>query len=136
METANRYICTFGYGNRTNYDEILRYIKDLNIAYVIDVRRVTRAWSRIWYGDKLSAFCNSSNIKYISKTSLGNTSGNKKWVPENPESANKELVEVAEIIKESNVLLLCAEKDSKRCHRSEVANCLSSLTSIPIKHLE
>lgn len=132
----NRYIFTFGYGNRKNYDEILKYIEDFNVEYVVDIRRVPRAWSRRWYGEKLSTLCDSSNIKYISKTNLGNTSGDKNWIPENLEAAEKELNEVAEIVKEANILLLCAEKDSSRCHRTEVANYLNKLTAIPVKHLD
>lgn len=128
-------IFTFGYGNRKNYDQILEYIKFFKIKYVIDIRRHPRAWSRLWYGNKLSTLCQLNSIKYVSKTNLGNTSGNQKWIPENQEAADRELNEVAEIVKEANVLLLCAEKDSMRCHRTEVAICVSKLTGVPVKHL-
>ncbi|MEA5512611.1 DUF488 domain-containing protein [Nodularia sp. UHCC 0506] len=132
----NRYILTFGYGNRKNYEEFLKYLEDFSVEYVVDVRKVTRAWSRQWYGEKINNFCHLNNIKYISKTKLGNTSGNKNWIPENPEAAKKELDEVAEIAKLGNILLLCAEKNASHCHRTEVANKLKELTAIPVKHLE
>ncbi|MEH2049736.1 DUF488 domain-containing protein [Nostoc sp.] len=135
-DISGRYILTFGYGNRKNYDVFLDYLKSFNIEYVIDVRTITRAWSRQWYGDRISIVCEKNNIKYISKTALGNTSGNKNWVPANQEAANEDLKEIAEIAQKCNVLILCAEMNANRCHRTEVASCLEHLTAISVKHLE
>jgi len=105
IDIPSRNILTFGYGNRKNYDVFLDYLRKFNIKYVIDVRTVTRAWSRQWYGEKISAFCEKNNIKYISKTALGNTSGKKNWIPANQEAANEDLQEIAEIAKKGNVLI-------------------------------
>ncbi|OKH34382.1 hypothetical protein NIES2101_39030 [Calothrix sp. HK-06] len=133
---SNRYIFTFGYGNRKNYDVFLDYLKKFNIEYVIDVRTIPRAWSRQWYGEKISDFCQKNNIKYVSKTELGNTSGNKSWIPADEKAASKDLQEIAKIAEKSNILILCAEMNPERCHRTEVASCLENLTAIPVKHLE
>ncbi|MEC4816191.1 MAG: DUF488 domain-containing protein, partial [Scytonema sp. PMC 1069.18] len=129
-------ILTFGYGNRKNYDIFLEYLKDFDIKYVVDVRTTPRAWSRQWYGERIKSLCESKNVQYVSKTSLGNTSGNKNWVPANKEAATKDLQEVAEFAQKGNILILCAELDANRCHRTEVASCLEQITSIPVKHLE
>lgn len=135
-EISNRHIFTFGYGNRKNYEQFFKYLKEFDIRYVIDVRSVPRAWSQKWYGDKLKDFCESNSIKYLSKTALGNTSGNKNWIPANQEIANKDLQEIAKIALKENILILCAELDANRCHRTEVANYLEQLTKIPVNHLE
>jgi uncharacterized protein (DUF488 family) len=134
-DIATKYIFTFGYGNRKNYEIFLNYLKECNIKYVIDVRAVPRAWSRQWYGEKIREFCELNQIKYISKTALGNISGNKNWIPANQEAANKDLSEISEIAQKENILILCAELDANRCHRTEVANSLERLTAIPVKHL-
>jgi len=88
-DISNRYILTFGYGNRKNYDVFSDYLEKFHIEYVVDVRAVPRAWSRQWYGEKISDFCQKNNIKYISKTALGNTSGNKNWIPANQQAASQ-----------------------------------------------
>ncbi len=85
---------------------------------------------------QIEFFCISKGIKYISKTSLGNTSGKENWIPPNKEEADIDLHEVAEIARMGNVLLLCAEMNPQRCHRVDVANCLGKLASVPVKHLE
>ncbi|MDJ0514987.1 MAG: DUF488 domain-containing protein [Trichodesmium sp. MO_231.B1] len=132
----NKYILTFGYGNPKDYSEFLAYLENFDVKCVVDVRKSTRAWSRRWYGEKIENFCCSKNIQYISKVSLGNTSGNKNWVSPTPEKVNADLSEIAEIARQGNVLLLCAELDPNRCHRVEVANFLNELVSAKVKHLE
>jgi uncharacterized protein (DUF488 family) len=131
-----KLILTFGYGNRKGYDIFLNYLKEFDVAYVIDVRLHPRAWSRQWYGQAVEKICSSNNIKYISKISLGNLSGSKHWIPPEKKEADQTLLEVAKMLQTSNILLLCAEVDSSRCHRSEVASKLQDLTSASVKHLE
>jgi uncharacterized protein (DUF488 family) len=134
-QLQNKYIFTFGYGNRTNYDSFLAYLQNNDIKYVIDVRKNPRAWTRRWYGDKIQEFCLSKNIEYISKIDLGNTSGNQKWIPTNQKKAKAALREVAEITQQGTVLLLCAEMNPDKCHRVDVAEKLAKLVSLPVKHL-
>jgi uncharacterized protein (DUF488 family) len=130
-----KYILTFGYGNRKDYEEFIEYLEKFQVACVVDVRFRPRAWSRKWYGEQIEKLCTSKGIKYISKTYLGNTSGNANWIPPNQEEAKKSLAEVAEMACNGTVLLLCAEKESHRCHRVEVAEHLEKLVQLPIKHL-
>ncbi|NEP44869.1 MAG: DUF488 domain-containing protein [Okeania sp. SIO2G4] len=133
---SNKYILTFGYGNRKDYTEFLEYLQNFDVKCVIDVRKSPRAWSRKWYGDKIENLCHSKNIQYISKVSLGNTSGKANWVSPTPEKVDADLSEIAEIVTQGNILLLCAELDPARCHRVEVANCLNKLISAQVKHLK
>jgi len=131
-----KLILTFGYGNRKDYDAFLDYLEEFNVTCVIDVRLSPRAWSRKWYGDALEKLCASKNIQYISKVSLGNLSGCNHWIPPENKEAEQTLSEVAEILETGNVLLLCAEMDSSRCHRVEVASKLQDLTSASVRHLK
>lgn len=136
ISSEKNFVLTFGYGNRKDYDAFLDYLEEFNVTCVIDVRLSPRAWSRKWYGDAIEKLCISKNIRYMSKTSLGNISGCSHWIPPAQEAAEQTLSEVAEILETGSVLLLCAEMDSSRCHRVEVACKLQELTSASVKHLK
>ncbi len=135
-ENITIYILTFGYGNRKSYDDLLRYLELFDVKFVIDVRLNARAWTRRWYGQEIQKFCESVNVKYIAKNSLGNTSGKSNWVPPDREEANKTLIEISEIAQSQTTLLLCAEMRPAQCHRVDVAEQLHELTKTPVKHLE
>lgn len=136
ISSACHKILTFGYGNRKNYDQFWYYLQSHQVAYVIDVRLHPRAWSRRWYGDKISEFCQSKGIHYLSHPTLGNLSGKASWVPPNPEEARKTLGEIQELAREGTVLFLCAELDPKRCHRVEVAHRLCERIHHEVIHLD
>ncbi len=128
-------ILTFGYGNRQNYEVLETYFNTYGVKFVVDIRSSPRAWSRQWYGEQIQKFCESQNIKYFSKPALGNTSGKANWVPPNVEKASTALQEVADLVCQGTIVLLCAEMAHQRCHRTEVAHHLEKLVSIPVKHL-
>jgi uncharacterized protein (DUF488 family) len=136
IENIQPLILTFGYGNRKNYDDFIKWLEMFHVNCVVDVRSSPRAWSRKWYGTAIEKLCNSRNIKYVSHTALGNTSGNKNWIPPNQEEATLALLEISQIAQKETVLLLCAELQSAKCHRISVANQLHALTGIAVKHLE
>lgn len=136
QQSHQNFIFTFGYGNRKNYESLLEYIERYNISYLVDIRLSPRAWSRKWYGESIEKLCASRNIKYLSRVSLGNTSGKSDWIPPEKDKADETLSEVAEILQAENVLLLCAEIDCSRCHRVDVAYKLQELSSATIKHLK
>jgi uncharacterized protein (DUF488 family) len=135
MNTTEKLILTFGYGNRKDYDVFLKYIDEFKIAYVVDVRLSPKAWTRKWYGDAIEKICQSVNIQYLAKPTLGNTSGRSNWIPPEPTAAAETLSELAKILDSGNVLLLCAELDYLRCHRVGVAKELEKLTNAAVKHL-
>ena len=135
IASEKKLVLTFGYGNRKNYDVFLDYLEEFNVTCVIDVRLSPRAWSRKWYGDAIEKLCISKSVRYMSKVSLGNVSGCSHWMPLEKEAAERALSEVAEILETGNVLLLCSEMDSSRCHRIEVASKLQELTNASVNHL-
>lgn len=132
----DKIILTFGYGNRKDYDSFLNYLKEFNVTCVVDVRLKPRAWTRKWYGDAIEKICNFNNVQYVSKPPLGNLSGKSNWIPPEKQEAEQTLSEVAEILEAGNVMLLCAEMDSSKCHRVEVALKLQDLTRASVKHLK
>lgn len=128
-------ILTFGYGNRTSYAELQSALKGHTVSYLIDVRKKPRGWSAIWGYQKLQDFCESIGITYISKRELGNDSGNSQWIPPDYEQAETALEDVSRIAEAHNILLLCAEKDWKRCHRTNISERLQSKTGNQVVHV-
>jgi uncharacterized protein (DUF488 family) len=135
IQNKEKYIFTFGYGNRKNYDILLDYINRHHITSIIDVRLTPRAWSRKWYKDQLENFCNSQGIRYLSVTSLGNISGKDNWIPPDPIAAKKSLEDLADIAKYENIVLICAEMSSESCHRVAVAQKIGELAGLQVKNL-
>jgi uncharacterized protein (DUF488 family) len=117
-------VVTWGYGNRPDYDRFESILKRYGVGIVVDVRKSPRAWTRRWYGDQIRAFCESQGIQYSSKPALGNTSGKAEWIPPDREQADIALGEVAAVARQNTTLLLCSEKNSAHCHRTEVAQQL------------
>jgi uncharacterized protein (DUF488 family) len=137
VNTENdKLILTFGYGNRSSYDDLFSYLEKFKVVCVIDVRLKPYAWTRKWYGEQIKQACNAKNINYISRPSLGNISGKSNWIPPNNQEAQETLLEISKIAKTGTVLLLCAELNSSQCHRSDVACELQKLLSTPIEHLK
>lgn len=134
-DCTKNFIFTFGYGNRKDYDALIHYIREFDITHVIDVRLKPQAWSRKWYADSIANLCDCQNIHYISRPSLGNTSGCSDWIPPEPMDAKETLLELSELLENENILLLCAELDCNRCHRTEVASRLQDLTKASVTHL-
>lgn len=106
-----------------------------SVNVLVDVRLKPKAWNRKWWGDKVKEFCEINDVKYISEPALGNISGNAKWIPPNKNEARNSLERMAAEIQNQTILLMCAELDHARCHRTEVANMLQSMTSRDIRHL-
>lgn len=131
-----KIILTFGYGNRTNYSDLSSVIEDYNVSFVVDIRKKPRGWSAIWNSSSLDNFCNSIGIQYISKVDLGNESGKSNWIPKDSGKAEVALEDISRLSEEHNILLLCAEKDWKRCHRTAVSVRLQDKTGHEILHIK
>ncbi|WP_017325407.1 DUF488 domain-containing protein [Synechococcus sp. PCC 7336] len=128
-------IYTFGYGNRSNYDDLRSALLENEISTLVDVRKNPRGWSAIWGAKKLASFCDSLGIEYLSKKDLGNDSGNSTWEPPDRALAEAALVDVSKLAERRNILLMCAEKDWNRCHRAEVSERVKTMVGAGVVHL-
>ncbi|MEL7504767.1 MAG: DUF488 domain-containing protein [Cyanobacteria bacterium J06554_6] len=128
-------ILTFGYGNRKDYSELKEAISSFNVGLLVDVRLKPRAWTRRWWGDQISAFCEASGIDYASEPSLGNVSGKAEWIPPDKDAAKRSLERLSERASDQTILLLCAELDHNRCHRTQVADELNLLVNGKVRHV-
>jgi uncharacterized protein (DUF488 family) len=126
---------TFGYGNRSNYDQFEQYLIDNEIDLVVDVRLKPRAWTRTWYGDRIKSFCRLKKVRYVSEPRLGNTSKKKEWIPPSSEEAENAVKKLSKMALKRKILFLCAELKFERCHRTEVAERVGDLSNISVTHL-
>jgi uncharacterized protein (DUF488 family) len=128
-------IFTFGYGNRSNYEQFEQYLSINQIDLVVDVRLTPRAWTRVWYGDRIKSFCRSKKVRYVSEPRLGNTSKKKEWIPPSTEEAESAVRKLSKMVAKRKILFLCAELKSERCHRTEVAERIGYLSENLVTHL-
>ena len=133
--TASNVIYTFGYGNRSNYNDLQKYFADYNINCLVDVRLKPYGWSKIWCAEYLDYFCKQQKVDYLSLKALGNTSGNVQWMPPDIVQAKEAIFAVKEKLEQGSVVLMCSEKDYRRCHRTAVADSVVELVSCPVVHL-
>jgi uncharacterized protein (DUF488 family) len=103
-ESSEKYILTFGYGNRKSYDDFFKYLESFNVKVVVDIRTSPRAWTRRWYGSEIEKLCQFNEINYISYTALGNTSGGNNWIPPNVSEAKHALAEISNLAKTETIL--------------------------------
>lgn len=127
-------IFTFGYGNRTSVQPLMEYIEAHEIRHIVDVREKPKGWSVVWSKPYLEKHLGPHG--YRSMPELGNTTKTKDWVPPDQVAADQALQDVAALLAEGNVVLVCAEKDYRVCHRTAVAERLATPARLPVKHLE
>jgi hypothetical protein len=106
-------------------------------AWLVDVRERPKAWSSTWSKPNLQRYCEGVlRVPYMPLKALGNTSGNAVWTPPDIESARAVLAQLAEDIGgNQSVVLMCAELDNTKCHRTKVAEELSKLTGQQVVHI-
>jgi uncharacterized protein (DUF488 family) len=128
-------IYTFGYGG-SPLETLLRLVERYDISAVVDVRRsAVCRWSSDWGRESLSERVPG----YLHLPSLGNShvAAPGEWVPDNSAKACGALsvVVLSVAVNGIRILLLCAEADPAKCHRSIIAQQLTDLTGIPHQHL-
>ena len=129
-------IFTFGYGNRRDYSQLERFAQEHGIKYLVDVRQRSYCkWSPLWRGVELSRNLDSIGLNYHPESGLGNTSGTAEWIPRNSIEAEAALTRVATLLEAGSIVLMCAELDHRRCHRTAVAEKISKTTGAIVRHL-
>ena len=117
-------ILTWGYGNRS-VDDLRRIVEEQGIARVVDVRRSRRTGNPRVRVNELEGIRG-----YLWWSFLGNTKGVPEgtWQPASEQGAHRGLVMLSTHLRAGRkVLLMCAEADHQRCHRTEVARRLAAM---------
>lgn len=140
-------IYTAGYEGKT-VDEFLNLLMESGMARLIDVRYnpISRRYG--FHKTTLSRLCNSLNIDYIHLPGLG-IPGSEREDLENGNqygvlfgnyrnslpSRQEDIATVSNLLKSKPSVLVCMEADPKFCHRNVLAQYLTALVDMPIKHL-
>lgn len=125
---------TWGYATRT-VKQLISLVHSHNIMAVVDVRLNPMSKNYIDFcRPKLKDLLNEQRIKYAWSYELGNLTRSANNVKlKSPEQGFKNLELLMRDL--GNVLLLCAEKNPERCHRSYIARMMKERAGVPVVHL-
>lgn len=140
FDSQAQCICyTIGYGNRTFEDFI--YILYYNkITHLIDIRHYPNSWQEIFDKENLKEILPKYGISYAHCSGVGGIREGMYTEYMGTEQFNNSFVQLIAYIKEvyasyGNVVLMCAEKNPKECHRLYLARHLEESTEIKVIHL-
>lgn len=140
-------IYTLGYEGRT-LEEFINLLSENKIELVIDVRAIPWSRKRGFSKKELEKALSESSINYISLTELGSAKDIREALKSGKidfeEFAEKyrdyvkkreDLIEkLVEIASKKDSVILCYEKDWRRCHRSILAEILEE-KGFRVQHL-
>ncbi len=126
---------TIGYGGRDN-NSLISALKEMNAEAVIDVRHKPYCgWNRNFCGEVLKDKLAAEGIDYLWISDLGNmTRDINKIKLVNEARGIEKVLSVATQYEYDTVVLLCAEADEKKCHRSYVRDKLAAAVNLPSFH--
>lgn len=135
-QSAVRYrdLCTFGHGERPDYQDLIKCFETNGISTLVDVRLEPRNWESVWDEHSISKLCLEHGVNYQAIRDMGNISETSLWVPPDLEKARTALTHVTETLKTKNILILGGDKDHRKCHRSEIAIQIQDRTGCSITH--
>ena len=147
-DQSNRLICTVGYEGKS-IDTFMNDLLKEDIRVLIDVR--ANALSRKYGFSKrqLSSICQKLEIEYLHERSLGISSKERRHLGSRQsyrilfERYGKRINTddhdsvrlVSEVMERTPSAMMCFEKDNQSCHRTSLANAVSSLNGLDINHL-
>lgn len=144
---AEKAIYTAGYEGKT-VDEFLNLLMESGISQLIDVRfnPISRRYG--FHKSTLARLCNFLGIDYQHIPELGipgserdDLSSSSKYTSlfnsyrSSLPSREDALLNVTSLLKSKPSVLVCMEADPKFCHRNVLAQHLTTLVDMPIKHL-
>jgi uncharacterized protein (DUF488 family) len=130
---------TIGYGGRDNNSQISA-LKEMNAEAVIDVRHKPHCcWNRDFCGGVLKDKLAAEGIDYLWISDLGNMNmtrdiNKNKITLVNEVRGIEKVLSVATQYEYDTVVLLCAEADEKKCHRSYIRDKLAAAVNPPSFH--
>ncbi|MBA4008795.1 MAG: hypothetical protein C0486_08450 [Erythrobacter sp.] len=139
---------TIGY-ERSTLSDFVATLQMSGIDVLADIRDRAQSRRPGFSKSALSEALSKANIQYVHLKELGDPKegreaarrgdfGEFRRVFSNvmaSEEANSAVQQIAEMLKDSNVCLMCYERDVKTCHRKIVSDNLKERTGTPVKHL-
>jgi uncharacterized protein (DUF488 family) len=124
---------TIGYGGFKNVAHLIKTLKEMSAGIVIDVRYKSYCgWNKDFCGDVLKEKLATERIDYFWIPDLGNTTRDIKRIKlVNEARGIEKVLSVAMQYKYDTVVLLCAEADEKKCHRSYLRDKLAATVNFP-----
>lgn len=123
---------TIGYGGRDT-SSLISALKEMNTDAVIDVRyKPYCGWNRDFCGEVLKEKLAAEGIDYLWISDLGNITRDINDIKlVNEERGIEKVLSVAAQYDYNMVVLLCAEANEKKCHRSYVRDKLAAAVNMP-----
>jgi uncharacterized protein (DUF488 family) len=114
-----------GAHNVRGWEALTRYVSELQIYRVIDVRARPDS-NEYWSSGSLMSLL---GITYVHAAALGNTMrAGQRWQPPNRRRATAMVEQIAVSLRQDgDLLLLCCETHAQECHRFDVANEIAAL---------
>ena len=145
---SNRLICTIGYEGKS-IDAFMNDLLKEDIRVLIDVR--ANALSRKYGFSKrqLASICQKPEIEYLHERSLGIASKERRHLGSRQSyrilferygkrintDDHDSVRSVSEVMERTPSAMMCFEKDNQSCHRTSLANAVSSINGLDINHL-
>lgn len=147
-DQSNRLICIVGYEGKS-IDAFMNDLLKEDIRVLIDVRANALSRKHGFSKGQLSSICQKLEIEYLHTRSLGISSKERRHL--GSRQSYRMLFErygkrintddhdtvrlVSEVMERTPSAMMCFEKDNQSCHRTSLANAVSSLNGLDIIHL-
>ncbi|WP_406657829.1 DUF488 domain-containing protein [Methanolobus sp. ZRKC2] len=139
LPTVRKNHCyTIGYGNRS-FDEFLEILLENRITNLVDIRRYPQSTFEDFNKESLEKALPKNGIRYVHCEGVGGMRDSK-YVEymgtDEFRSSFEKLQELISRVKESGgrIVLMCAEKNPKGCHRHYLSNKLEE-NNVEVIHL-
>jgi uncharacterized protein (DUF488 family) len=139
---------TIGY-ERSSLSDFVATLKLSGVDVLADIRDRAQSRRPGFSKSALSDALSTANIRYIHLKELGDPKAGREAARRGDfaefrrvfssvmatHEAKSAVLQIAELLKDSNVCLMCYERDVKTCHRKIVSDDLKERTGTPVKHL-
>jgi len=136
--TLNHRCYSIGYGNRS-FDEFLRILLDNGITDLVDIRRYPQSTFEDFNRKSLETVLPKNGIRYVHCENVGGMRDSAYIEYMNTDEFRSGFEKLMNFIANVNeaggrIVLMCAEKSPKGCHRHYLSNKLEE-NSIEVIHL-
>ncbi|MFQ6095463.1 MAG: DUF488 family protein [Candidatus Bathyarchaeia archaeon] len=129
-------IYTIGYGSWRSLQKFIKFLKELEIGLLVDVRRFPRSKNPEFERENLEAELKRHGMRYeFMGESLGGYRRGGYQKHTETEVYKEGIERLLEMARESNLVIMCLERSHKYCHRRFIAETLTEM-GVKVIHLE